>query len=180
MSITTIANRYAKALADIAIEKGEHREIQEELAEFVRLMQESQELREVFSNPTISQQQQRQVLGAISELAKPKLTTNRFLNVLLDNHRLQNLPEIYQAFSKAVDERLNIVSASITTATALAEAEQQALTEQLKKVTGKEIRAKFQVDPSIIGGVITHIGSQIYDGSIRNQLEMLKTRIGRQ
>ena len=180
MSITTIANRYGRALVDVVLQKGEAVEVQEELRGFVKMFEMSEELREVLSNPTISQQQQRGVLDALIGLVKPRQTTINFLHVLVDHHRLQFLPEIYQAFSRILDERLNIVSAQITTAHPINDEQQRLLSDQLRKVTGKEVRLKFTTDPEIIGGVVTYIGSEIYDGSIRNQLEQLRTRLSRE
>ncbi|MEW6736297.1 MAG: ATP synthase F1 subunit delta [Acidobacteriota bacterium] len=179
MSITTIANRYGRALAEVVLEKGEHAEVQEELRAFVQMYQESAELREVFANPTISQQQQRAVLDALVARAKPRPTTVNFLLVLLKNYRMRYLPNIYQAFTELLDERLNVVTAEVTTAVPVNNEQQNLLSEQLRKITGKKVRLKFQVDPAIIGGVVTRIGSQIYDGSIRNQLELLRTQLSR-
>ena len=137
-------------------------------------------LREVFSNPTISQNDQRAVLNALVSRVKPRETTVRFLNVLLEHYRMQFLPEIYKAFSRILDERLNIVSAEIKTAGPISADQQMLLVDRLRKMTGKEVRLKFSTDPEIIGGVVTYIGSEIYDGSIRNQLEQLKTRLSRE
>jgi F-type H+-transporting ATPase subunit delta len=180
LSITTIANRYGRALADVVLGKGEHLEIQQELRAFVQMFHDSSELREVFSNPTISQQQQRGVLEALIALAKPKQTTVNFLHVLLGHYRLRFLPEVYDSFSRILDERLNIVSAEITTATPISVEQQKLLSDQLRKVTGKDVRLKFSTDPELIGGVVTHIGSEIYDGSIRNQLEQLRLQLSRE
>jgi F-type H+-transporting ATPase subunit delta len=180
LSITTIANRYGRALADVVLQKGEPVEVQEELRGFVQMFQSSAEMREVFSNPTISQQQQRAVIDAMIAITKPRPTTVNFLRVIVGHYRFQFLPEIYEAFSRILDERLNIVSAQITTAHPINDEQQTLLADQLRKVTGKEVRLKFTTDPEIIGGVVTHIGSEIYDGSIRNQLEILRTRLSRE
>lgn len=179
MSITAIANRYGRALADVTVEKGEHSEVKEELGLFVQMLEESNDLRELFSNPTVSPQNQRAVIKAIAERAKPSQTTVKFLDVLLDNHRLQHLPEIYKAFVRSLDSRLGVVEAKVTTARPMSEAQQHRLVEKLKKVTGKDVRTEFSVDPSIIGGVVTQIGSEIYDGSIRSQLQQLRSRLSR-
>jgi F-type H+-transporting ATPase subunit delta len=176
LSITTIANRYGRALVDVVLAKGEQTQVQQELRGFVEMFNES-ELHEVFANPTISLAQQRAVLDAITTRTQPGQTSKNFLNVLLQNYRLQYLPEIYQAFSRMLDERMNIISAEITTANPISAEQQNLLSNQLRKVTGKDVRLKFTIDPSIIGGVVTHIGSTIYDGSIRNQLQMLRAQL---
>jgi ATP synthase F1 delta subunit len=180
VSITTIANRYGRALADVVLEKGEQPEVQAELRSFVTMFAENPQLQEVFANPTVTQQQQRALLNAIIARVRPKNTTSNFLQVLLKNYRLQHLPDIYQAFARILDERLNIISAEVTTALPISTQEQAVLNDKLRKLTGKEVRLKFIVDANIIGGVSTRIGSQIYDGSIRNQLEQLRLQIRRQ
>lgn len=177
MSVKTIANRYGRALADVVMAKGEQDKIKEELRAFVSMLMESSDLREVFSNPTISLQQQRAVLDAIISRAKPSQTTINFLQVLLSKYRMQYLDEIFLAFNRILDERLNVINAEVTTAAPLSAEQQNLLGQQLRKLTGKEVRLKFSTDASLIGGVVTTIGSKVYDGSIRNQLQMLRTQL---
>lgn len=180
MSITTISNRYGRALADVVLSKGNHITIKTEVTAFANMFEECADLREVFSNPTVSQVQQKKLLDSLIERTKPTEVTANFLNILLQNYRLQYLPEINKAFSKIVDERLNIITAKITSATPISEDQKELLKNQLHKLTGKEVRLTFTTDPSIIGGVVTQIGSQIYDGSIRNQLEQLRLKLSQE
>lgn len=177
MSITTIANRYGRALADIVMAKNEHAQVQAEVTTFAAMFRENIELHEVFSNPTVNGQQQRNLLEALIAHTKPSITTTNFLKVLLQHYRLAYLPEISQAFARILDERLNIVSAKITTATTITEQQQQVLATQLGKVTGKKVRLAFSTDPSIIGGAVTQVGSQIFDGSIRNHLDQVRVKL---
>jgi F-type H+-transporting ATPase subunit delta len=104
-------------------------------------------------------------------------TTANFLRLLLDNSRLQDLDQMMNALSRELDTRMNIVSAEVTTAREIGQQEKAALQSQLKAVTGKEVRLQFRIDPAIIGGVVTRIGSLIYDGSIKNQLAQMKRRL---
>jgi F-type H+-transporting ATPase subunit delta len=180
VSITTIANRYGRALVDVALAKGQQAQIQQELQAFDNMFKSSPELREVFANPTISQHHHRALLDALIARTKPSEITSNFLHVLVDNYRMQFLSEIYQAFARILDQHLNIVSAEIITAAPISKDQADLLTNQLRKVTGKEVRLKFSTDPAIIGGVVTHIGSEIYDGSIRNQLEQLRAQLSRE
>jgi F-type H+-transporting ATPase subunit delta len=179
MSITTISNRYGRALVDVVLTKGTQVEVKSEVAAFANMFDECAELKEVFSNPTVSQYQQKNLLDSLIERTKPTVTTANFLQILLQNYRLHYLPEISKAFSRMLDERLNIVTVSITSATAISENQKQLLKDQLHKLTGKEVRLSFATDPTIIGGVVTQIGSEIYDGSIRNHLEELRTKLSK-
>src|SRR6266480_5400133 len=131
MSVQMIARRYASALADVVIERGETREVQEELNTWERLIQSNTNLQEVFRNPTIALDQKRTVLNKLVERAKPRQTTVNFLKVLLQNHRLTDLGEINRKFAETLDERAGMVLATVTTARAVTEDSQQQLHEKL-------------------------------------------------
>lgn len=180
MSVTTIANRYGKALADVVLSKGNYTEVKTEMALFADMFEQCADLKEVFSNPTVSVQQHKKLLEALVARSNPTSTTTNFLQVLLQNYRLQHLPEINEAFSRILNERLNIVTAKVTTASPISQQQQDVLKQQLNKVTGKEVRLSFTTDTNIIGGVVTQIGSQIYDGSIRTHLEQLRLRLSQE
>jgi F-type H+-transporting ATPase subunit delta len=180
MSVSTIANRYGRALADVVLSKQNHAEVKAEIAAFASMFEQSPELKEVFSNPTVSLQQHKKLLDALISRTSPSATTSNFLQVLLQNYRLQYLPEINEAFSRILNDRLNIVTAKVTTASPISQQQQDLLKAQLHKVTGKEVRLNFATDANIIGGVVTQIGSQIYDGSIRTHLEQLRLRLSQE
>jgi F-type H+-transporting ATPase subunit delta len=177
MSITTIANRYARALADVIVERRETSEVVKELIDFERMMDEHSQLRDVFASPVIATERKRGVLDDLLARIGPRQTTANFLRLLLSNSRLHDLDQMLRALSRELDTRKNIVSAEITTAREISEQEKAALQRQLKGTTGKEVRLQFRTDPEIIGGMVTRIGSLVYDGSIRNQLAQMKRRL---
>ena len=96
---------------------------------------------------------------------------------MIDRRRTDLLGEVAEAFETAVDERLGFLRAKVTSATPLSEAHRRETEQALSEVTGKRVRADFDVDPSLIGGVVARIGSTIYDGSVRSQLETLRQRL---
>src|SRR5215468_9063741 len=177
MSVTTIANRYARALADVLVERGETNEVVKELIGFERMMDEHPQLRDVFASPVIATERKRAVLDELLARVRPRQTTANFLRLLLDNSRLQDLDRMLNALSRELDARMNVVSAEVTTAREIGQEEKAALQSQLKAATGKEVRLQFQTDPTIIGGVVTRIGSLVYDGSIKNQLAQMKREL---
>ena len=177
MSVTTIANRYARALADVIVERHETNEVVKELIEFEKMMDGHPQLRDVFASPVIATERKRAVLNDLLARFKPRPTTANFLQLLLSNSRLQDLDQMLRALSLEMDSRMNIVSAEITTAREVSEKEKEALQSQLKAATGKEVRLQFRTDPSIIGGMVTRLGSLVYDGSIRNQLAQMKRKL---
>ncbi|HEX7529665.1 MAG TPA: ATP synthase F1 subunit delta [Pyrinomonadaceae bacterium] len=177
MSVQTVARRYASALADVALERGEAREVQEELVAWEKMFQASPMLPEVFRNPTIALDKKRAVLNKLIERAKPRPTTANFLKVLLQNQRLTELGEINQKFTEILDVRAGMVAAIVTTARSVPENARQQLHAKLLSLTGKKVRIDFTTDPDLIGGLVTRIGSTVYDGSVRNHLQLIKEKM---
>lgn len=172
-----MARRYATALADVATERSEARQVQEELSAWEMMMNANPMLLEVFSNPTIPYEQKRKVLTSLIERTRLRQTTANFLQVLLRNQRLTNLPEVNRRFAQVLDERSGVVSAEVTTARVVPEEQQEALRARLSAITGKQVRLSFTTDTELIGGIVTRIGSTIYDGSVRTQLQQVKQRM---
>ena len=177
MSSLTVARRYSSALADVVLERGEAREVQQELVAWADMMQSNANLREVFANPTIALDQKRRVLNRLIEIAKPRPTTVNFLKLLLQNQRLPELDQINRRFAAVLDERAGMIAAQVTTARPVAPETQHTLQTTLRNMTGKSVRIEFATDPGMIGGLATRIGSTIYDGSVRNQLEQIKEKM---
>lgn len=177
MSVQMVARRYASALADVILERGEAKEVQRELEQWEELLQSNATLQEVFRNPTIALDKKRAVLNKVIERAKPRPTTTNFLKVLLQNQRLTELPEINRKLVEILDERAGMVAATVTTARPVPGDIQQSLQLRLTTVTQKKVRLNFKQDTDLIGGLVTRIGSTVYDGSVRNQLQLIKERM---
>jgi F-type H+-transporting ATPase subunit delta len=177
MSVQTVARRYASALADVVLEHGEAAEVQEELIDWEKMLQANPMLEEVLRNPTIALDKKRAVLTRLIDRAKPRPTTANFLKVLLQNQRLTELGEINKKFAELLDERAGMVAATVTTARSVPENAQQSLHAKLLTLTGKKVRINFATDPELIGGLVTRIGSTVYDGSVRNHLQQIKVKM---
>lgn len=177
MSVQMIARRYASALADVILQRGEAKEVQHELQQWEELLQTNAALQEVFRNPTIALDQKRAVLNKLIDRVKPRPTTTNFLKVLLQNHRLTELPEINRKLVGILDERAGMVAAIVTTARPVPDNIQRSLEQRLTTLTQKKVRLNFEQDPDLIGGLVTRIGSTVYDGSVRNQLQLFKERM---
>ena len=172
-----MARRYATALADVVTARGGAQEVQRELIAWEMMMQSNEQLLEVFRNPTIPYEQKRKVLNALISRALVRPTTANFLQVLLQNQRLADLNEVNKRFAQILDERSGVVSAEVTTARPIPQTSQDALRAKLTALTGKDVRLSFATDEELIGGIVTRIGSTIYDGSVRNQLQQVKERM---
>lgn len=177
MSITTIARRYAEAVADVAVAQNQVGQIDAELNAFAELMKSNRELYEVFASPVLSNEQKGKVLGALVEHTRPSSTTTNLLKVMLNNYRLHHLDAVYQQFKREINQRQGLLAAEVTTAQQLSAAEQNLLSQRLQELTGKQVQIQFKTDSTLIGGVLTKIGSVEYDGSIRTQLETVKQRL---
>ena len=97
--------------------------------------------------------------------------------VLIDHRRVQFLERITQQLEKELDARMGFADAQITSARELGDAEKRALEAQIEKVTGKKVRARFGLDASLLGGAVVRVGSTIYDGSVKGQLERIREAI---
>ena len=177
MSVETISRRYATALADVVIASGETETVKSELKKWEELIVTNPDLRTAFSNPTIAHANKEKVLEGLLAKAKPSKTTSNFLRVLLRNSRLTELGAINERFESLLEERSGSVVADVTSARELADIQRNDLKENLEKVTGKQVKLSFTVDPDLIGGVVTRIGSTVYDGSVKTQLENLKEEL---
>ena len=177
MSIETVARRYGTALADVVLKTGETETVKSELKTWEEMVAANPDLQSAFGNPAIAHANKEKVLESLISRANPSRTTANFLRVLLRNGRLTDLRVVNDKFASVLEERSGKVSAEVTSARDLSEAQKQELRANLERLTGKRVELRFGVDPSIIGGVVTRVGSTIYDGSVKTQLENLKQEL---
>lgn len=177
MSNETIARRYAIALADVVIKSNEAETVKSELADWKALFASSDDLLTVVANPSVSHASKEKVLESLIAKASPSRTTANFLRVLLQNGRLGEVGEISDRFDAELDVRSGMVAAEITSARSLPEAERAAFQQNLEKLTGKKVNINYEIDTDIIGGVITRIGSTVYDASVKTKLENLREQL---
>ncbi len=174
MSTGTIARRYSAALADVVLQTGDAETVKAELAGWGELFRSNKDLQTVFSNPAITHVNKEKILESLIEKTRPTKTTANFVRVLLQNSRLMNLAEINDRFAAELETRGGLVLAEITSARELPHDERTDFEASLAKLTGKRVKVNYSVDKEIIGGVVTRIGSTVYDGSVKTKLETLK------
>ncbi len=177
MSVETIARRYATALADVVLKSGETEAVKSELKSWEVLIDSNENLQTVFGNPSIAHLNKENILDGLLSKTRPSKTTANFFRVLLKNSRLTELGHINTRFAAVLEERSGNVLAKVTSARELSESEKAELKANLEKLTGKQVKPNFDIDQGIIGGVVTQIGSTVYDGSVRTQLENLKEEL---
>jgi F-type H+-transporting ATPase subunit delta len=177
MSAATVARRYAEAMADVAIDHNAVDQIDGELRIFAEMVRQSRELLNVFASPVLPQQDKGKVLEALIARTRPGTYTANLLRTLLANQRLPLVAEVYEQYRRIINERRGVVVAEVTTASPLAAAEQAQLGQRLQAITGKRVEFQFKTDAALIGGVVTRIGSVVYDGSVRTQLQEIHQQL---
>jgi len=177
MSTETIARRYSVALADVVLKTSETEVVKGELASWGELFSSNSDLKTVFNNPAIAQVSKGKVLDGLIAKVKPSKLTANFLKVLLQNGRLSDLGEISERFASVLEQRSGVVAAEITSARDLPATERAEFEKHLEKITGKKVTINYAIDKDIIGGVVTRIGSTVYDGSVRTKLENLREQL---
>ena len=179
-----LATRYARALLD-ALPSAEHQNHADRLlSTLAEAMAKDPDVKDALLDPAISREQKATMLGAIIDRVggTPGLTdavtfTGRlknFMDVILEHGRAAAIPTIAEVFHKLKQEAQKIVAATVTTSEPLDHGLRERTEETLRRVTGRQVNVHYDIDPTLIGGMITRIGSTVYDGSLRSQLSRLK------
>ncbi|WP_243374290.1 ATP synthase F1 subunit delta [Geotalea sp. SG265] len=174
MSTNAIAKRYAKALVQIGAEEGLIDKFSSELSRFTGVLTENAGLTAVLGNPAYGIEAKREILQGI--IAKLGLSPNvaNFLQLLLDRNRLPFLPQIVESFNSFADDLSGVIRPTLTSGLPLEQSQIDEIKASLTKATGKKVVLKVEVDPALIGGVVTQIGDKVFDGSIKTQLAKIQ------
>jgi len=172
-----VANRYARALADVVGPAGDYRRTLGELEAFAGLYRESAELREAFGSPAVSLPIKTNVLLRLTAELETSLITRNFLRVLLAHYRMGLIEQVCRSFRKITNELLGIAEVSVTSATPLDGDEEAAVRQRFQALTGKLVELRFQVDPDLLGGVVAQVASTVYDGSVRGELDRMREKL---
>jgi F-type H+-transporting ATPase subunit delta len=176
--MASVASTYARAFADVVLSA--HLDADRSIGELrtiASLLRESTDLRRVWENPAVPAEQKRRLLDVISERDGISRPVRNLVAVLIDHRRVHFLEPIVVQLEKELDARLGFAEAQITSARPLGDAEKREFEAQVGKLTGKKVRARYGQDASLLGGAVVRLGSTIYDGSVKGQLERLKEAI---
>jgi F-type H+-transporting ATPase subunit delta len=176
--MASVASTYARAFADVVLSA--HLDASRAvggLREIARLLDESALLRRVWENPAVPVEQKRNLLDAIVQREGIDKPVRNLITVLIDHRRVTFLPRIIEQLEKELDSRLGFAEAQISSVRELGDAEKRALEAQVAKTTGKKVRAQYALDSSLLGGAVVRVGSTIYDGSVKGQLEKIREAI---
>jgi F-type H+-transporting ATPase subunit delta len=176
--VASVASTYARAFADVVLSA--HLDANRAVGGLRRiagLLAESEDLRRVWENPAVPAEQKRSLLDAIVEREGIEHHVRNLMAVLIDHRRVPFLARIVEQLKKELDARMGFAEAQVTSARELGDDEKRKLEAQIEKVTGKKVHAQFGLDASLLGGAVVRVGSTIYDGSVKGQLEKIKEAI---
>jgi F-type H+-transporting ATPase subunit delta len=176
--MASVASTYARAFADVVL--GAHLDGNRALAELrtiAALLAESSDLRRVWENPAIPAEQKRGLLDAIAQRDGISKQVRNLVAILIDHRRTHFLEPVIQQLEKELDARMGFAEAEIITSRDLGDTEKREVESRVEKLTGKKVRAHYAQDPSLLGGAVVRVGSTIYDGSVKGQLERIKEAI---
>jgi len=172
--VTQIARPYASALFDIANASNSIPEVEAGLGAIASLASDSQDFSRFLRSPVINTDQKAATIQAILARGNADRTVSNFVNVVARNGRLFALPAIIRAFRERAAEARGEVTADVTSAAPLSAAQAQALADTLKAKLGKSVTLNQHVDPSLIGGLVVKVGSQMIDSSLKTKLTAMK------
>ena len=176
--MASVANTYARALADVVFQSHlDPAQVLREAQAITELVTASKPLREVWEAPSIPGTQKRAVLDAIIAREGFSKPVRNFVAVVIDHRRVPYLGSIVKELELELDRRMGFTEAEVISARELNEPEKQEVVDRIQRMTGRKVRARYSQDHSILGGAIVRIGSTIYDGSVRGQLERIRENI---
>jgi F-type H+-transporting ATPase subunit delta len=176
--MSVLSLRYAHAFASVAASSRlDVAAAEQQLDDFSGTLAGSRELREVLMNPSIANEQKLKVLDAIAGRIGMFPQVRNFIAVIMDHQRLDELDEILTEYHAVADDQSGLTEAQVTSARPLNDEDRAELEAQVGKLAGGRVRTTYSQDASLLGGAVVHIGSTVYDGSIRTQLQQLKQKL---
>ena len=177
MSTRASAARYAKALFDVAIAESTPEQAEKELVSFSELVRTHADLRQALESPALPAARKTAIVAQLLDRQQPSSPVRKLLLLLAGRDRLDLLTDLVAVFHERVMEHLKVVQAEVTTAAPLPAGRAEQLQQRLGTMIGRTVTLTTKVDPALIGGMVTRIGSTVYDGSVATQLSALRQRL---
>ncbi|MGX7952171.1 F0F1 ATP synthase subunit delta [Tsuneonella sp. HG249] len=169
----SLAGRYASALFDLASEAGTVTAVESDLETLGAALAESDDMRALTTNPQLGRKLQGQAIEAVAASLGVSDLTKRFLGTLAANGRLSKLGDVIRTFRVIAAAQRGEVTAEVTSAHALTDAQLDQLKNKLTAREGRTVKLSTKVDQDLLGGLVVTIGSKRIDGSIRTRLNSL-------
>jgi F-type H+-transporting ATPase subunit delta len=176
--MASVTSTYARAFADVIfMNRLDAARTVQEAESLAQLVSGNRELREVLGTPSIAADQKHKLIDTLAARLNVSKPVRNLLAVLIDHQRVRFLSAITKQFGHEVNRRMGFAEADIVSARELSAAEHSSLESQVELLTRKKVRARYSQDSSLLGGAVVKIGSTIYDGSVKGQLERIKAAL---
>jgi len=175
--LSAVAERYAVALADVATAHSTGETIRQDLASFLAEYTQSADLRNALETPSLDHEVKNKIIAAVAAKMGLNAEVRNLVSLVVSHQRTHLFREINDAFATEMNRRSGIVEAEVTTARPLSDTEKKELLAVLARRTGKKIDAQFAEDKALLGGAVVRVGSTVYDGSVREQLNRMRERL---
>jgi F-type H+-transporting ATPase subunit delta len=175
--IRIIAKRYARALVELSEEKKTVDKTKADLAAFVDAVDALPAMQKLFASPVFTPENKKAVIKDLAGKLDLQPTTQRFVEHLAETGRIRYVKDVNEAFQEILAERQNRAAVRLTTAVAINNGDLADIKQKLEGLTGKQVDIDSRVDITLIGGAKAQIGSTIYDGTIKNQLNKMRNQL---
>ncbi len=169
-----IADRYATAIFELSKDADGLDTLESNLADLSAALDDSADLRELIASPVVSRDEQGRAITAVADKMGLVTELKNGLALMAQKRRLFVLPQLVRLLNERIAEHKGEVTADVTSAVALSDAQSKKLAETLKSTVGKDVKINATVDESLIGGLVVKVGSKMIDTSIRSRLNSLQ------
>jgi F-type H+-transporting ATPase subunit delta len=177
MSASAVANRYARALVELAAETGQVSTVTEQLQQVADIYRASNELRVAIENPLVEDSKRIALLSELAQRLGLLPLVKNTLQLLAAKRRCRALPEIAQRAAQLADLQSGIVQARVTSAAPLTDSQVAILKTELERLTGCRVALEHIEDPALLAGMVTRVGDHVIDASLRGQLREIEQRL---
>jgi len=177
MTTRMSALRYARAVLDVALAEADPAVVEQELAAASELFKGHAGLWKVMTNPAVPAPKKRAIVNSLLPQLGVTPVVQKTLQMLASRDRIGLLPEIVDAYSSRLMDHQKVVRADVTSAVPLPGDRVKKLERELAGITGRKVVMSAAVDPAMIGGLVTRIGSTVWDGSVKRQLEKIREKL---
>jgi F-type H+-transporting ATPase subunit delta len=172
--IGSISRRYSRALLEVAVPQGAADAVADELERLAGAVKASEDLRNVLFNPAFDRKQRHQVVEALTQTLGLGTTVGSLAKLLVDRDRFRQVGAIAESYREVADEHAGRARASVRTAVPVPAEVAPKLELALSKAVSRKVALETRVDPALLGGAVAQVGSLLFDGSVKTELEDIR------
>lgn len=174
---SSIAKRYARALLAVAEEEGDTEGPLGELERVQKALSAHPKVKAALTSPTVGKEARRAVVESLARSLELSSPVGNLLRLLGDRARFPHFDGIVRAYQAMADEKMGRVRGTLTASHPVSSEALHALERKLSQITTRSVTLEARTDPSLLGGVVAQVGSMLYDGSVRTQLERMRREL---